>query len=762
MSPTPARAWPDADVVGAAVGAPVTVYREAEFDSRGELAHEGNRVPDIVALDARRLVVGWRAGARDDRDPAPTDQGSILYATSGDGGATWTTGTLAAATSAHRYHYVIFLNDGGVLYAFLGRITVSADRDREGEVDGFPVAMTARRSTDAGRTWADFPVTVQVPANSRGVVLAGRPLKHDGVWLLPYWQASGGTTRAGVLRSADLATWTPGALAAGPPGVSIEEPQLAVSHDAPGTLLMVARTLNLTGGSSAAARDAFYRANASHAATATSADGGLTWSAMTLDPELPNYYVKGYFTSDSGGRYLTIYNTLAGPFTGAGASKPDQYREVLYYKVKRPGAPWGPGRLFADGARLTEGAARGWDVYASADEYAPGRFFVVWEHNQTAIKVAELDVSRSFTGVGGRWGDLSAWTVTAGDGAVEVDASGRLRLADATPGGPPGFSGVTRRYGPSGGFVATIRATVAAHSRLDPATEAGAGLALKVATGSVRLMLALQPDGVYSFVQGGGGWSRVHAAPGDTAAHVWQVAVDARGDATLRIDGAETGAGWAVAASGEAPQVALWCSGTAAAPAEAVVDLLEVVDDVAGSTFDAFGDWTLDGAGGTARLAAGDLLLRSASRRASSALLGLDVTRGCDFTLEFRGRVEDDSALNPATGEGVSMGAKVANGQRRLMLAVQKSGVWTMRKGSAVWEKVYSSATAAAPSTWRVTTDSAGVARLWRDGADTGATWVVQDSRESPQVTHWVTGTAGGNAAAARIEWTRVTASPPG
>ncbi|WP_248959386.1 sialidase family protein [Sphaerisporangium perillae] len=769
MNATPgrdrARSWPEIDVVGAAVADPVTVYRTVEQDTRGELAHEGNRVPDIVALDARRLVVGWRAGVRDDRDPAPTDQGSILYATSGDGGATWTTGTLAAATATHRYHYVIFLDDGGTLYAFLGRITIAADRDGKGQVDGFPVTMVAKRSTDAGRTWSDFPITVDVPANGRGVVVAGRPVEHDGVWLIPYWQAAGGTTRAGVLRSADLVTWTPGALAANPPGVAVEEPQLAVSQDEPGTLVLVTRTLNLTGGTSAAQRDAFYRAHASYAATATSMDGGLTWSPMALDRNIPNYYVKTFFAKDSLDRYLAIYNTLAGPFTGASAGKPDQYREILCYKIKRPGAPWGPGRLFADGARLTEGAARGWDVYPSAAEYEPGRFFVVWEHNQTAIKVARLDVSRSFTGIGGGWDDLSAWTVTAGGGTAEVDASGRLHLANAAPAGdgiPPGFSGVTQRCGPSGGFVATIQARVTAHSRLDPGTGAGAGLALKVATGSLRLMLAVQPDGVYSFVRGTAGWSRVHAAAGDTAAaHRWQVAVGARGDATLHLDGAETGAAWAVPASREAPEVSVWCSGTATAPAEALVDLVEVVDDVAGSTWDAFGDWTLDGAGGTARVAGGDLLLRSATRRASSASLGLDVTEGCDFTLEFRGRVEDDSALDPATGEGVSLGAKVANGHRRLMLTVQKSGVWTMRKGSAVWEKIYSSATAPSPSTWKVTVDSAGVARLYRDGADTGTTWVVQDSRENPQVTHWVTGTAHGNAAAARVEWTRVTATAP-
>lgn len=146
-----------------------------------------------------------------------------------------------------------------------------------------------------------------------------------------------------MLRSADLRTWTSGGLAENPPGVAIEEPQIAVSQDDPGTLVMVTRTLNLTGGASAAARDAYYRANAAHCATATSTDAGLTWSPMTLDESLPNYYVKTFFTRDTAGRYLAIFNTLAGPFTGASASKPDQYREVLCYKVRPPGEPWEPG-----------------------------------------------------------------------------------------------------------------------------------------------------------------------------------------------------------------------------------------------------------------------------------------------------------------------------------------------------------------------------------------------------------------------------------
>jgi BNR repeat protein len=571
--------WPDSDVVGSDVSLPFTVYGKVDRGPDGELAHEGNRVPDIVALDDRRLVVGWRAGVRDERDSAPTDQGAIMCARSGDGGESWTVSTLAAATAVHRYHYVIFLNDAGTLYALLGRIVIDRDRDGEGGVDGFPTSMVARRSTDDGRTWTDFPVTVDVPDNGRGVVIAGKPVRSGGLWLVPYWRHSGTTTRAGVLRSADLRTWTSGGLAENPPGVAIEEPQIAVSQDDPGTLVMVTRTLNLTGGTSAAARDAYYRANAARCATATSTDAGLTWSPMTLDENLPNYYVKTFFTRDTAGRYLAIFNTLAGPFTGASASKPDQYREVLYYKVRRPGEPWEPGRLFADGARLTSGAARGWDVYASADEYEPGRFFVVWEHNQTNIKVARLDISRP--------------------------------LDDA------------------------------------PLAE--------------------------------GDWTT----------------------------GGATAAGWVLS--------------------------------------------------GGARVTGGGLRLRSAGAGSCSASFGLDVSRGCDFTLEFRGRVNDDSALDPRTGSGVCFGVKVSNGARRLMLTVQKSGVWSMRKGSAVWEKIYSSSTAGQPATWKVRVDSSGTARLFRDDADTGATWVIQDSRERPQLTHWVTGTPGGNAAEATLEWTRLT-----
>ncbi|MET9344222.1 sialidase family protein [Nonomuraea sp. NPDC003804] len=67
-----------------------------------------------------------------------------------------------------------------------------------------------------------------------------------------------------------------------------------------GGLAMAARALDLRGGTSPEDRDARSRAHAAYAVASTSADGGLTWAPMTLDPQLPNYYVKGFFAMDGG------------------------------------------------------------------------------------------------------------------------------------------------------------------------------------------------------------------------------------------------------------------------------------------------------------------------------------------------------------------------------------------------------------------------------------------------------------------------------
>jgi hypothetical protein len=744
----PAHALP-ADTVGASVSTPVTVYDTVDRNSSGELVREGNRVPDIVALDDDNLVVAWRSGVEDPDglDPTPNDSGDIRYGYSSDGGATWTTGMLAQADSTYRYHYAILLNDGGTLYALLGRVTIDDDRDGNGQLNGFPTYMIAKRSTDNGHTWTDHAVTVNVPANDAGVVIAGRPFEYGGQWLVPFWREQNGVKAGGVLSSNDLVTWNPGGLVVGPSDFQIEEPQVVVSQDDPGTLLMVTRTLDQRGGATAAERNTFYRANASYVATATSTDGGVTWSSPQMHFELPNYYVKAFFTKDSFGRYLHIYNTFAGSITGSISSRPDQYREVLYYQVKRPGEPWSPGRMFADGVRETNIIGRGWDTYASADEYSPGKFVVVWEHQQTSIKVARLDLNPEFTGVDTDWGSLDGWSAT-GDATV---GAGGLHLASSTS----SDSGVSQLYGPSSdGFVATLRGRVTDYSALDAGTGVGASLAMKVATGQRRLMLSIQADGVYSHVDGVSGWSRVYAVSNDTSTHTWTVTVDGSGNAVLYRDGTETGASWLIHTNSQSARVGVWTNGSASDPASAVVEHTEVRHNHVSTDWNSAGTFTLDSG---ADLTGGRLHLRSTTDQVVGASTPLDATRACDVTLEFRGWVDDDSALDPQTGAGVSLGTKVATGAKRLMVTVQLSGVWSMKKGSTEWEKVYTLNPATGPATWKVTVDAASVAKLYRNGVDTGATWVVQDHKAAPKVSHWVSGTAGGNVAEAHVEWSRVT-----
>ncbi|MFI0960943.1 hypothetical protein ACH4S8_05940 [Streptomyces sp. NPDC021080] len=57
---------------------------------------------------------------------------------------------------------------------------------------------------------------------------------------------------------------------------------------------------------------------------------------------------------------------------------------------------WSAARLFADGPasdNTDQPDGKGWDDYPMADEYAPGKFWVVWEFDTTRIKTNRLDVS---------------------------------------------------------------------------------------------------------------------------------------------------------------------------------------------------------------------------------------------------------------------------------------------------------------------------------------------------------------------------------
>ncbi|MEU8561331.1 sialidase family protein [Streptomyces cyaneofuscatus] len=691
---------------------------------------DGTRTPDIIATSENRAVVAWREGIW----PGKVDQGHIRYAYTTDGGSTWSTPrNLAQATSEEMWHYVILYQDGATLYAFLGRTSPQSN-------SGLPVSLVAKRSTDEGHTWQDHPM--DVPQNIANLVVAGRPLKlADGTHAIPFWSSG---QRSGVLRSTGgtLSTWTAGAFVPDPDGLRAGEPQIVASHDEPGTLIMTARPTYPP------ASD--YLTKPTYAATARSTDGGLSWSPFVLDTELPNYNTKGFLTKGADGQYLTIYNTAGRAWTGP---EPALAREVLHYKVKRPGERWSAGRFFADGPRVTSGTGAGWDTYAMADEYAPGKYFVTWEHDTSAIKVNRLDVSDAFTNTSTGFDTLAGWTAVPGTGTAEVTSGGELHLAARDLTG----ASVSRPYAPPGPLVATVRGRVSDHSRLDPATGAGAGLALSVQTGTRRLAFTVQEDGIYALRAGASGWPRVLATPGDAAPHTWKAVVDAQGRATLYRDSQESGAHWNLPESTAPPGIRLWSSGSAADPAEAWIDSVGVESGIAASTWDDLTGWTAAPNGGTAAVT-GESRLRLRSANGSAATVRHATPKLCDPAVDFRGQVTDPGVLDTATGAGASMGVRVDTGARRLMLTFQADGVYAIRKGETAWSRVYASTAAASPTSWKVVTRSGGEARLYRNGTDTGATWTIQDLATTPGVTHWAQGTAA-DPVESFVEWTRVTCS---
>ncbi|MEU6254033.1 sialidase family protein [Streptomyces sp. NPDC047043] len=333
---------------------------------------DGPRTPDIISTSANNAVVAWREGLR----PGNHDMGYIRYAYTTDGGANWSRPqTLAQETSDYAWHYVILYQAGSELFAYMGRTPIVDTSENDGDSwnkDGLPISTTVvKRSTDEGHTWQDYPATFP---NIGNLVFAGRPLKlANGKHAIPYW-ATG--RENGVLTSSDLKTWTkegtvPGGNA---DGIKAGEPQIAVSQDGTNKLVMVARSEN------------------ANAVTAESSTDGASWTPFDPDAALPSQNTsKGYFTKDSNGKYLYIYNS---PVADSSAA---DYRDVLNYKTRRPGAAWSAAKLFANGSSNDEvdtaGTGRGWDTYAMADEYAPGKFYVVWEFDTTRIKVNKLDIS---------------------------------------------------------------------------------------------------------------------------------------------------------------------------------------------------------------------------------------------------------------------------------------------------------------------------------------------------------------------------------
>ncbi|QIQ04283.1 sialidase family protein [Streptomyces liangshanensis] len=331
---------------------------------------DGTRTPDIISTSADNAVVVWREGLR----PGSVDMGYMRYSYTTDGGDTWSRPrTLAQETDQYAWHYVILYQAGSTLYAYLGRTPIADATEPDGiNNNGIPINGTfLKRSTDQGHTWQDAPLTVPAKDN---LILSGRPLQRDnGEYVMPYWSSG---RENGVLISSDLQTWRTGGhisgneLTAGENQIGFSQTPQDAAHPK-NSLVMVAR------------------AKSAGAATSTSTDGGASWTPFTTDTALPSYNIaRSYFANDSGGQYLYIYN----------AGSDSSNRDVLDYKTKRPGAAWSAAKPFADGPvsdNTDQPDGKGWDNYPMADEYAPGKFWVVWEFDTTRIKAKPLDISNT-------------------------------------------------------------------------------------------------------------------------------------------------------------------------------------------------------------------------------------------------------------------------------------------------------------------------------------------------------------------------------
>ena len=698
---------------------------------------DGIRTPDIVATSATNAVTVWREGTT----VGTHDSGSLLYSYTTDGGATWSTPAYMKQRNAtYSYHWVILYEVGSDVYAFIGRAPASS-------TNGNPATPIMMKSTNGGQTWADFTVTFPaMPANN--LVVAGRPLLDGTTHIVPVWYSdASGEIQSRVIRSTNMTTWTSGADVAWTPtgdgGIDPGEPMISLSQDDPGTLVIVARVSR---------SGTYYDDNAAYSYVSTSDDGGLTWTQQfEPEPNIPNYNTKTYFTKSSTGSYLAIYNTFGGTFSGPAAGRPDEYRGTLYYSVKKPGQDWSSGRFFADGpAVLTaRSSSDGWDTYPMADEYEPGKFFVVWEHDTSVIKFAKLDITDAFTNMDHDWSALAPYTSTLNGGSVTV-ASGTVTLSndDSTD------TSVIHAEAPGTGFIASFSGKLTDTATLNTTTGVGVNMGLEVRNGTRGLMLTVQSDGVYAKVSGSATWQKVLNQAIDSANHQYRVVVSAAGVARLFMDSLDTGAQWTIPTDAGSKRARVWVSGSAADAAASQVDWTLVEENVVSSVFDDLTGWSTFTSGGTATSTGGKLTMTSTGVGLNGA--GQNPAKFCAFTVDLRGAVTNYAPLNTTTGEGSNLAIKVQNGAYRLMLTIQTDGVYVLPRGATTWTRVYTLANAGALASWRIDTNSSGLAHLYRNGTDTGATWILQALDDAAAVTMWTSGRSG-DASASEVDWLRTT-----
>ena len=342
--------------------------------------------PYIARWGPKHLVVAFGAGI-----PGKTDMGDVLACASTDEGKTWGE-PVAVFDHGHMHGTLQFAYANPVLYRPPGQdvLWCFAMRCPMAWRHSEDAQLAAAYSGDGGRSWVPVELTMHY---SGPVIVVGGILRVETDrgprYLLPVHRNTKrndprGTRDQFVLESTSLLEWRLPPAAAGskekggepgfvpqPAGgpVFLHEGQLAPGEK-PGEVRMVMRTARYDREGEALDPPRAY--------SSASPDGGRTWSPAAPEPDLYNAVSKAFFGRTTGGADVYVYND--------GKARE---RRALRYKVRPPGGAWSAERTFFD--------AGVHNSYPTLLEYAPGRFYAVWDSgteaaHRTAIRFGKLTI----------------------------------------------------------------------------------------------------------------------------------------------------------------------------------------------------------------------------------------------------------------------------------------------------------------------------------------------------------------------------------
>lgn len=316
--------------------------------------------PSIIIADGRGSTHYSASAAHPDRDPPPImvgwingsdGVGDVYTAISHDGGRSWSVPwPLGHHDQSTRYASVTLFADEEGTFAFLGT-------DTSGSAAG-PVNLTVWQTDDCGETWHEAKIEAQFVG-----AVGGRLLSYCGHYLLAVHSGDGGAVHQSALLSDDLVHWKRGGEVPGSEHARLNDGQ--ITHTQPGEqrngLIMVMRESADPGRVAGAGGHAWF---------SLSEDCGKSWSSAEPYQEVPSLDARGFFTTDSLGRYVAVFNTT-----------PD--RRLLKCRVKEPHGPWGPVSAFpSPGAR---------NQNVDAVECAAGRYYCVLDTDQDTINFTDVE-----------------------------------------------------------------------------------------------------------------------------------------------------------------------------------------------------------------------------------------------------------------------------------------------------------------------------------------------------------------------------------